>query len=151
MINRFVQTLFPKQAKNTLPCGKMPWIVFVLITLLSLFRSLVHMFAADGGAGSIAGMDLAGPGGHGVIFAFGLWGSSQLILALIQLLVSFRYRSLVPLMYLLLVLEVFLRILIGAIKPVDFTATPPGAIGNWFILALGAIMLGWCFFKGDEN
>jgi len=96
-------------------------------------------------------MSLAGPNGSGIIFAFGLWGSSQLILALIQVLVSFRYRSLVPLMYLLIILEVFFRMLIGAIKPVDFAGTPPGAIGNWILLALGVMMLGWCLIMRREN
>ena len=119
-----------------------------MITLVSLFRSLVHMFSGDGGAGSIAGMNLAFPGGEGIIFAFGLWGSSQLILALIQLLVCFRYRSLVPLMYLFLILEILLRIWIGVIKPVEFAGSPPGAVGNWVVLALSVVMLVWCIIRG---
>lgn len=151
MIKRVIQLLFPKKADNALPCGRLPWIVFLLLTLLSLFRSLVHMFSPDGGAGSIAGLDLEVAGGQGIVFVFGLWGSSQLILALLQLLVCFRYHSLVPLMYLLLILEVIFRMLIGVIKPVEFAATPPGAIGNWFVLALGVAMLGWCILKMQKD
>ena len=151
MGRRILRILIPKQVDNSLPCGKWMWIAFGLITLVSLFRSLVHMFLPDGGAGSIAGIDMAVSGAEGIIFAFGLWGSSQLILGFIQLLVFFRYRSLVPLMTLLVIVEVILRIWIGAIKPVDFADKPPGAIGNWIMLGLGVIMLTWCFFGSAIN
>jgi hypothetical protein len=151
MMMKIFQRLFPKQADNTLTCGRLPWIVLLLLTLVSLFRSLVHMFSPDGGAGSVAGMDLGGTGGEGIVFSFGLWGSSQLVLAIIQLLVVFQYSSLVPLMYLLLILEVLFRMLIGVIKPVEFAATPPGAIGNWVVLGLSAVMLGWCMLKIPER
>jgi hypothetical protein len=58
------------------------------------------------------------------------------------LLVVFRYRSLVPFMYLMLMLEVLLRELVGRTKPVIFAHTPPGAIGNQILLPLAALMLG---------
>ncbi len=48
-------------------------------------------------------MDLSVDGASGIVFAFALWGSSQLIYALIQLLVAFHYRSLVPFMWLLVI------------------------------------------------
>jgi hypothetical protein len=64
-----------------------------------------------------------------------------LIYALIQLAVAFRYRSLIPFMYVLLILEAFLRMLVGRMKPVTFAHAPPGAIGNWVILPVAALML----------
>ena len=151
MAREILRVLIPKQVDNSLPCGKLLGVIFALITLVSLFRSLVHMFSADGGAGSIAGLNMAVSGAEGIIFAFGLWGSSQLILALLQLLVLIQYRSLIPLMILLVILEVLFRMLIGAIKPVYFASTPPGAIGNWVMLGLGVIMLAWCIFAGIKN
>lgn len=69
-------------------------------------------------------MDLTVSGAGGIVFAFALWGSSQLLLALVQVAVAFRYRSLVPAMYLLLALEILLRMLVGAMKPVSFAHTP---------------------------
>ena len=122
-------------------CGKLPLYVFTLIALVSLVRSCIHLLAPDGGAGSIAGMDLSVAGADGIIFGFALWGSSQLIYALIQLTVAFRYRSLVPAMYLLLILEALLRMLVGRMKPVHFAHTPPGAYGNYVILPLAILML----------
>jgi|SRR5579872_7536215 len=133
--------LLPATADNTVPGMKLPVYVFALIAIVSTVRSLIHLVAPDGGAGSIAGMDLNVPGANGIIFAFALWGSSQLVYALIQLAVAFRYRSLIPFMYLLLIVEALLRMLVGRMKPVTFAHTPPGAIGNWVILPLAAVML----------
>jgi hypothetical protein len=86
-------------------------------------------------------MDLSVAGADGIIFAFALWGSSQLLFALIQLLAVIRYRSLIPFMWLMLALEVLLRELVGKMKPVIFAHTPPGAIGNQIILPLAALMV----------
>lgn len=77
---------------------KLPAYVFGVIAGLSTARSLIHPLAHDGGAGSIAGIDLAKAGKSGTLFGFGLWGSAQLLYALIQVVVVSRYRSLVPLM-----------------------------------------------------
>jgi hypothetical protein len=104
--------------------------VFALYAIASAVQSCIHMLAPDGGAGSIAGTDLSVAGADGIVFAFALWGSSQLLLAIIQLLVVIRYRSLVPFMYLMLILEGLLRALVGCMKPATFDHAPPGAIGN---------------------
>ena len=134
-------TLLPVPADNTIRGMKLPAYLFCLIAIVSTVRSCIHIFAPDGGAGSIAGMDLSVSGANEVVFAFALWGSAQLIYALIQLVVAFRYRSLVPFMYVLLILETLLRMLVGHMKTVTFAHTPPGAIGNYVILPLAALML----------
>lgn len=135
------ETLLPAKVDNTVRGWKLPVYVFTLIALISTVRSLIHVLSPDGGAGSIAGMNLAVSGASGIIFAFALWGSAQLIEAIIQLLVAFRYRSLVPFMYVLLILEVLLREFVGHTKPVTFAHTPPGAIGDYITLPLAVIML----------
>jgi hypothetical protein len=136
--------LLPTQADNTIRGGKVPVAVFAVLAAISLVRSCIHVFAPDGGAGSIAGMDLSVAGASGIVFAFGLWGSAQLIYALVQLAVVIRYRSLVPAMYLLLFVEILLRMLVGRVKPVTFAHTPPGAIGNYVLLPLSLLMVAWC-------
>ena len=128
-------------ADNTIRGMRLPAYVFMLVAIISTIRSCIHLLAPDGGAGSIAGMDLSAAGADGIVFAFALWGSTQLIYALIQLLVAFHYRSLIPLMYLLLILETLLRELVGQMKPVTFAHTPPGAIANFVILPLALVML----------
>ena len=67
--------------------------------------------------------------------------------AVIQLVVAFRYRSLVPFMYVLLMVETLLRQLVGHMKPVTFAHTPPGAIGNYVILPLAGLMLGLSLWR----
>jgi hypothetical protein len=141
-MKRISEILLPAKIDNTMRGSKIPFYVFALYAIVSLVRSCIHLLAPDGGAGSIAGMDLSLAGADGIIFAFALWGSSQLILAVMQLLVVFRYHSFVPFMYLMLMLEVLLRELVGKTKPVTFADTPPGAIGNQLILPLAALMLG---------
>jgi hypothetical protein len=135
------ETVLPAKADNTIRGMKLPVYVFALIAIISTVRSLIHLLAPDGGAGSIAGMDLSVAGANGIIFAFALWGSAQLIYALIQLIVVFRYRSLVPLMYVLLILEILLREFVGHTKPVTFAHTPPDAIGDYISLPLAVFML----------
>jgi hypothetical protein len=137
------ETLLPAKIDNTIRGTKIPVYIFALYALLSTVRSCIHLLSPDGGAGTIAGLNLSVAGADGIIFAFALWGSSQLLFAIIQLLVVIRYRSLVPFMWLMLILEVLLRQLVGTMKPVTFAHTPPGAIGNQLVLPLAALILAW--------
>ena len=133
--------LLPPVADNTLRGMRFPVYLFMPIAIVSTVRSAIHLLAADGGAGSIAGMDLSVAGAPEIIFSFALWGSAQLIYASIQLVVAFRYRSLVPFMYVLLFVETVLRMLVGHMKPVTFLHTPPGAYANYVTLPVAALML----------
>jgi hypothetical protein len=47
----------------------------------------------------------------------------------------------------LLIIETLLRMLVGHMKPVTFAHTPPGAIGNYVLLPLAALMLFWGFIS----
>ena len=147
----FLSILLPAKADNTLVGSKLPLYIFILIAAVGTVRSCIHIFSADGGAGSIAGMDLAVAGANEVIFAFALWGSEQLIYALLQWIVILRYRSLIPLMWVAQLLEILGRMLVGRIKPVSFAHTPPGAYGNYIILALSVLMLALCLWSGRKT
>lgn len=154
IIKRIFAATFPSTVDNTIRGKKLPYYMFAFFAVVSAVRSCIHTFAPDGGAGSIAGMNLAVAGADGIIFAFALWGSSQLLFAFIQLLVAFRYRSLVPMMYLMLIAEVLLRKLVYFMKPVTFAHTPPGAVANQVLLPLAALMFVlslWSVFKPDER
>jgi hypothetical protein len=139
--------ILPAAADNVIRGAKPSVYVFMLIAIVSAARSVIHLLAPDSGAGSIAGMDLSVASADGIVFAFALWGSAQLLYALIQLVVVFRYGSLVPFMYFLLILETLLRILVGRLKPVAFRHSPPGATGNYVVLPLAAIMLAWSLWS----
>lgn len=140
MPNRVIERLLPRTVDGNYSGRPVAAMVFAILAAVSLGRSLAHLLAADGGAGTIAGLDLTG-GGANIVFAFGLWGLAQTLYAIVQLLVAFRYRTLIPLMYLLLIVEIAGRMAIGALKPPVLLHTPPGAIGNYIILPLAAVML----------
>ena len=146
-----LEILLPAKVDNTIRGSKLPFYVFALYVIVSTVRSAIHLLAPDGGAGSIAGMDLSVAGADGIVLAFALWGSSQLLFAIVQLDVAFRYRSLVPAMYLMLVLETLLRMLVGRMKPVTFAHTPPGATGSYLILPLAVAMLALSLWSGQRS
>lgn len=136
----FFEKIFPKNANNDYKGNKLAAYVFLLLAVIGTVRSCIHFLAHDGGAGTIAGMDLSVAGADGIIFAFSLWGSSQLLYAIIQLVVFFRYRTLIPFMYILMLCETAMRMFIGHIKPVHFAHTPPGEILNHIMIPLTIIM-----------
>ena len=142
------EILLPATADNTIRGSRVPLYFFVLIAAIGVVRSCIHIFAPDGGAGSIAGMDLAVTGANEVIFAFALWGSAQLIYALLQWVVILRFRSLIPLMWGIQLLETLGRMLVGRVKPVAFAHAPPGAYQNYIYLVLSAAMIALSLLGG---
>ena len=80
------------------------WFLVALNVLVTV-RSLIHMLAADGGANSIAGLNVDGAQGDNLISIFSTWGLSQLLLALATWAVVARYRPFVPMMLALNLVE----------------------------------------------
>lgn len=116
---------------------------FLFLTVVTIVRSLIHIFAPDGGAQSIATIPLdsyTSAGAAAVILMFSLWGLSQLLIGMVYGVVYVRYQSLISAMYLLLILEYVMRIAIGLMKPIVTVGTAPGSIGNYILIPLGIIM-----------
>lgn len=99
-------------------------------------RSGIHLFSSDGGANSIAGIDIDVEGGDNIIAIFHQWGAIQLILALFLLLLLLRYPGFTPLILLTLALDPIMRAVAGQIKPVITEGTPPGESLNWIAFYL---------------
>jgi hypothetical protein len=116
------------------------WFAAAYLVVVTL-RSLVHVLAPDGGAGSIATIDLSVAGGANVIAMFGQWGAVQLLLALLLWVLLLRYRGLVPLVLLVFLVEPGLRELAGRLKPLETLGTAPGAALNWAVVPVVAVML----------
>lgn len=136
--------LFPKQLNNDYKGHAIAKWVFVLLTIITIGRSLVHMFAADGGAQSIATIPLdtfSTSGADTVILIFALWGLSQLLIGFIYLIVLWRYQAFIPLMYLLIIIEYIMRIVLGILKPIETTGTAPGGILNFILIPLALVLL----------
>ncbi len=150
-MRHILQILFPAKADNTIRGSRIPFYLLILTAIVWTARSCIHIFSPDGGAGSIAGMNLAVSGANEVIFAFALWGAEQLIYSLIQWIVILRYRSLVPLLWGVQLLETLGRMLVGRLKPVTFAHVPPGAYGNYIYLALSVAMLALALGSGTKE
>ncbi len=141
------ERLIPRQANNDYRGSPIAFYAAFIFMAIFTFRSLVHFFKDDSGVNSIASI-LVFPGDpdpNNVIYMFSsLWGSQQLITLLIYGLILWRYRNLIPLMYVLIVLECILRFFSGVLHPLtpDFYAhTPPGKVGNLPMLLVAALML----------
>jgi hypothetical protein len=98
--------------------------------LVVVARSLIHLFTADGGAQSIAGIDTSIEGGNNIIALFHQWGAIQLLLAILLVVLFIRYKGFTPLVLLGLALDPILREVAGMQMKVTAVGTPPGAALN---------------------
>jgi len=64
--------LLPPVVDNTIRGTRFPVYLFMLVAIVSAVRSSIHLLAPDGGAGSIAGMDLSVAGAPEIIFSFAM-------------------------------------------------------------------------------
>lgn len=78
------------------------FLAFVGITTIG--PGLIHSFLPDGGAGVIAGMDLSG-NGAAIVGVFAWAGATQIVWGMTLLAAALRYRTLVPPLFALLLLE----------------------------------------------
>ena len=114
-------------------------IVTAIYLLVMVVRSCIHLFAADGGAQSIAGIDTSVDGGNNIIAIFHQWGAIQLILAVLLFVLFFRYPGFTPLILLTLALDPVMRFIAGQMMSLTTTGTPPGEALNaaaFYLLAL---------------
>jgi hypothetical protein len=107
------------------------------IALGTIFNGRKAAISADG-----IPLDTYAPACEQAFLAlFAVWGLSQLALNLTGLVVLVRYRALVPLMFLFLLLEHLIRRLIFVVMPIDRTGTPPGLYINLAMIAVMALGL----------
>lgn len=143
--------LFPKSANNDYKFPKFLLYIFVVFTIVTIARSLAHIFLPDGGANLIASIIIfaGNPDPNQVIyFIFSYWGLSQLLMATLYVIVIIKYRNLIPLMYGFIFVEYLFRFLIGQfLKPLSavyFEHIAPGAVGNYIMIPLALTLLILC-------
>ena len=100
------------------------------ILCLMVVRSCIHMFTADGGAQRIATIDTTVEGGNNIIAIFHQWGATQLVSAVLLVVLFFRYPGFTPLILLAMALEPLMRFVASRVKAVTTTGTAPGAAFN---------------------
>jgi hypothetical protein len=130
-----IKKVFPKNTSRYEGFRTIRLIAFLYMSVM-VARSCIHLFAADGGAQSIAGIDTSVEGGNNIIAIFHQWGAIQLILAILLLVLFFRYPGLTPLILLTLILDPILRFVAGQQMSLTTTGTPPGEALNGVSLYL---------------
>ena len=96
--------IFPPMADNNFSGHVIAFWGFILFTGIMTWRSIVHMLFEKYGFHEIGNfIPIEGdPDPMLLIYRFfSLWGFAQLIFCLVCWVVIFRYRALIPLMYLL--------------------------------------------------
>ena len=112
-----------------------------LAAFLTLVPGLIHSFLPDGGAQSIAGLDL-GDRRDLVIGVFRWEGATQLALGLGMLAVALRYRPLTALFIALMMVERGLMALHGWILSAPSSGHhPPEHFASVVAVTLGAVFL----------
>jgi len=129
-MNIDVKKILPKDP-STYKGHKSIRIITAVYLLIVVIRSCVHIFASDGGANSIAGIDVSVEGGDNIIAIFHQWGAIQLILAGLLVVLFFRYPGMTPLVVLTLAIDPIMRALAGQMMSVTSQSTPPGEALNW--------------------
>jgi hypothetical protein len=135
-----LESLFPRLANNQFPGQRLGLWLFALM-LLKIAMGLNVMINAPDVARSADGVPVDSFGaaaGAAFSFAFAAWGLCQLVLGLASLDELLRYRSLVPLMFLALLIEQLGRMLLRLHWPVERITSAPGTAIN---IALTAIMV----------
>ncbi len=127
-------TILPPK-RNDYAGHKFAFYFVILIGFINTFRGCVHYFAPDGGSGMIAGIPLetySEGAVQTIISIFGGFGIGHLLEAVLVWLVIFRYRSLIPLVYVCLIGSQLLAVVLLEMKPLP--VVPPGQIGVYVML-----------------
>ena len=135
--------LFPNLIDNEYKGKKIPLFFFYLLIPVTIIRSLVHIFKADGGAQSIANIPLhlySEQASDTIVHLFSEWGLSQLLFGVLYIVVLIKYKSLIPLMYLFMVLEYSTRLFLAFYKPFVLEGYAPGGIANYFLVPLFVVL-----------
>lgn len=118
--------LFPDRIDNTFRGNVVALWLFVPIVLMKVALSLAHIFRADGGAQSVSTIPLdTYPSGaaQNIVAVFARMGLEQLLVGALLVIVLIRYRAMIPLIYLLLVLQYVAHEGIIRMKPLVLAGT----------------------------
>jgi hypothetical protein len=136
MLNR----LFPASFDNVYRGRRLGLWLLYPITLFNLLIALGTIFSADSAAGP-DGIPLAAyppDAARAVVGVAGFLGLSDLLLAFFSVLALVRYRSMVPLIYLVLVVQWLAHKGVGLMKPI---ARDGAHMGGYITLAIFALSL----------
>ena len=129
-----LDVLLPPRANNDFRGGRIAFWGFCLLVAQHLFSATVHFLTPDGGKQTIARIILfeGDPDPNPVVHLFAsIAGMHEMLLGLLFCVVLWRYRSWIPLMLGLMLLQVALGFVLTAMHPLTpeyFERTPPALI-----------------------
>ena len=131
-------SLFPSKLNNQYEGSKIALYGLYPIFAIYIFRSLVHFLAENSGLVGIATIkvfpisDVLNP--NNIIYLFAsLLGATQVSLTIVLLILFIKYKNLIPLIYLICLLDQCLRLISGYLHPLGedyYINMPPGVISN---------------------
>jgi len=147
-----IDKLFPQQANNNYRGSPIAQYVFYALMAMYSLRSIVHFTTEDGGINKIASIVIfplvqtaegtIDP--NNVIYLFAsLWGSAQILMLLMFFVCMWRYRNLLPLLWLTVVIEIPMRMIANLLHPLNanyYEHVPPGSVSNIPLLTIACIM-----------
>lgn len=137
--------LLPRQIDNTYRGQKLGLWLFGLVVFVKVIMSVNSIFNGHSVASSADGIPLATfppAAAQTAVSLFALSAVSRLMLCVLCILVLVRYRAMVPLMFVLLLLEHLSRRLLLQFLPIPRTGAPPGPLINLVLLGLMILGLG---------
>lgn len=152
-----LERIFPKQFDNTYRGYTIAIWLLVLLVLFkllmgggSMFNTRNVMEGADGIPLSTYGAGAA----QTIMFMFRTWGLNLALLSLLGLIAIVRYRSMVPLVYLLLTIENVGRKAMTLFDPVPTVSSGDGGMPLGFLINLGligALLIGFALSLGPSD
>jgi len=145
--------LLPQRIDNTYRGHKLALWLFGLLVLIKTAMSVNSIFLGHKVATSADGipLDTFPPAAAQTVLAlFAIWGLVHLMICLLCVLVLFRYRAMVPLMFAFLLLEHLGRKLVLQFIPIARTGTPPGSSVNLALLAVMIVGLALSLWSQDR-
>ena len=135
-------SLFPSRLNNRYEGSKIALYGLYPIFAIYIFRSLVHFLAENSGLVGIATIKVFpisdGLNPNNIIYLFAsLLGATQVSLTIVLLILFIKYKNLIPLIYLICLLDQCFRLISGYLHPLGedyYINTPPGVISNMPVL-----------------
>ena len=146
---RMLNRIFPPQFDNNYRGHKLALWLFALLVLLKLGISLSAIFDGYNMARDADGIPIdtfTSGGAEAVVSVTALLGLSHFLLAALCLLTLVRYRAMIPLMFVLLLVEFLGKKWILLVHPIVRTGASPSTYINLLLIALlitGLILSLW--------
>ncbi len=139
-----LRRIFPECFDNRFRGNRLALWLFYPITLLNVVISLVAIFSKDSGAQTADGIPLNTydpAGAAAVIGVAAFLGMASLLLCALFVLALVRYRSMIPLLYVLLVVNFVCHKGIGWMKPIARDGTHAGSVFSLCLIVVTALGL----------